>query len=127
MSILIDSDTRVIIQGMGSTGRFHPDKAIAYGTQMVGAVHPSRAGTTEIFAGDTDHSGVPGRPDTYRVEPEGAGWRVLLGPAAVKDEREPRRQVRVLGRDHRGVPAAHGERRQRRRARRGGCPGRGRR
>lgn len=68
MSVLIDQSTRVIVQGMGSTGRFHTDKAIAYGTRMVGAVHPSRAGTTEVFAGETDHSGVPGRPDTYRVE-----------------------------------------------------------
>lgn len=68
MSVLIDRNTRVIVQGMGKTGRFHTDKAIAYGTQMVGAVHPSRAGETELFEGDTDHSGVPGRADTYRVE-----------------------------------------------------------
>jgi succinyl-CoA synthetase alpha subunit len=68
MSVLIDKDTKVIVQGMGKTGRFHTDKAIAYGTRMVGAVHPSRAGQTEVFAGETDHSGVPGRPDTYHVE-----------------------------------------------------------
>jgi len=68
MSILIDKDSRVIIQGLGSTGRFHTDMAIAYGTQMVGAVHPSKAGTTEVFEGETDQSGVPGRDDTYRVE-----------------------------------------------------------
>ncbi|GMQ86527.1 MAG: succinate--CoA ligase subunit alpha [Acidimicrobiia bacterium] len=68
MSVLIGKDTRVIIQGMGRTGRFHTDKAIAYGTAMVGAVHPSRAGETEVFAGETDHSGVPGREDGYRVE-----------------------------------------------------------
>lgn len=68
MSILIDENTRVIVQGLGSTGRFHTDKAIAYGTQMVGAVHPTRAGATEVFEGETDHSGVEGRDDTYRVE-----------------------------------------------------------
>ncbi len=68
MSVLIDKDTKVIVQGMGKTGRFHTDKAIAYGTRMVGAVHPSRAGQTEVFEGETDHSGVPGRPDTYHVE-----------------------------------------------------------
>lgn len=68
MSVLIDKDTKVLVQGMGKTGRFHTDKAIAYGTQMVGAVHPSRAGQTEIYEGETDHSGVPGRDDTYHVE-----------------------------------------------------------
>jgi succinyl-CoA synthetase alpha subunit len=68
MSVLVNADTKVIVQGLGKTGRFHTDKAIAYGTQMVGAVHPSRAGEVEVFEGDTDHSGVPGRPDRYRVE-----------------------------------------------------------
>jgi len=68
MSVLIDKNTKVLVQGLGKTGRFHTDKAIAYGTRMVGAVHPTRAGTTEVFEGDTDHSGVDGRSDTYRVE-----------------------------------------------------------
>ena len=68
MSVLIDKNTKVLIQGLGKTGRFHTDKAIAYGTQMVGAVHPSRAGSTEVFEGVTDHSGVEGRADSYRVE-----------------------------------------------------------
>ncbi|MDJ0922986.1 MAG: succinate--CoA ligase subunit alpha [Acidimicrobiia bacterium] len=68
MSVLVDKSTKVMVQGMGKTGRFHTDKAIAYGTQMVAAVHPSRAGQTEIYEGETDHSGVPDRPDTYRVE-----------------------------------------------------------
>jgi len=68
MSVLIDRNTRVIVQGMGKTGRFHTDTAVAYGTRMVGAVHPSRAGQTEVFEGATDHSGVPGRGDTYHEE-----------------------------------------------------------
>ena len=68
MSVLIDRNTRVLVQGLGKTGRFHTDKAIAYGTRMVGAVHPSRAGSSETFEGDTDHSGVEGREDSYRVE-----------------------------------------------------------
>ena len=68
MSVLIDKDTKVIVQGLGKTGTFHTDKAIAYGTNMVGAVHPSKKGTTEVFEGETDHSGVPGRSDTYAVE-----------------------------------------------------------
>ncbi|MDJ0498707.1 MAG: succinate--CoA ligase subunit alpha [Acidimicrobiia bacterium] len=68
MSVLVNKDTKVIVQGMGKTGRFHTDRAIAYGTQMVGAVHPSRAGQTELFEGETDHSGVPGRGDSYNLE-----------------------------------------------------------
>ncbi len=67
MSVLVNKDTRVLVQGLGKTGRFHTDKAIAYGTNMVGAVHPSRAGEIEVFTGETDHSGVEGRPDSYDV------------------------------------------------------------
>ena len=68
MSILVDWNTKVLVQGLGQTGHFHTDKAIAYGTRMVGAVHPSRAGELALFEGETDHSGVPGREDAYRVE-----------------------------------------------------------
>jgi succinyl-CoA synthetase alpha subunit len=68
MSILVGKDTRVLIQGLGKTGRFHTEKAIAYGTQMVGAVHPSRKGSVAHFEGETDQSGVPGRDDTYSVD-----------------------------------------------------------
>lgn len=67
MSVLVNKDTKVLVQGMGKTGRFHTEKAIAYGTNMVGAVHPSRAGQAEQFTGETDHSGVQGRSDTYDV------------------------------------------------------------
>jgi len=68
MSILVDSNTKVLVQGLGKTGQFHTDTAIAYGTQMVGTVHPSRAGTESHFEGETDHTGVPGRDDTYSVD-----------------------------------------------------------
>ncbi len=68
MSILVDTNTKVLVQGLGKTGQFHTDKAIAYGTQMVGAVHPSRAGSEFHFEGETDHSGVQGRPDHYSVD-----------------------------------------------------------
>jgi succinyl-CoA synthetase alpha subunit len=68
VSVLVDKNTKVLVQGLGKTGQFHTDKAIAYGTQMVGAVHPSRAGTELRFEGETDHSGVPGRDDGYSVD-----------------------------------------------------------
>ena len=67
MSVLIGMDTKVLVQGLGKTGRFHTDKAIAYGTNMVAAVHPSRAGEIEVFEGETDRSGVPGRGATYSI------------------------------------------------------------
>jgi succinyl-CoA synthetase alpha subunit len=67
VSILIDKNTKVLIQGLGKTGQFHTDRAIAYGTQMVGAVHPSKAGQSQLFEGETDHTGVPGREDSYSV------------------------------------------------------------
>jgi len=68
MSILVDKSTRVLVQGLGNTGQFHTGKAIAYGTQVVAGVHPTRAGTTIHLEGETDHSGVPGRDDTYAVD-----------------------------------------------------------
>jgi succinyl-CoA synthetase alpha subunit len=68
MSILVNRETRVLVQGLGGAGRFHTDRAIAYGTNVVGAVHPGRGGRVERFEGETDHSGVPGRADTYAVD-----------------------------------------------------------
>lgn len=49
MSILVDKTTKVITQGMtGSTGTFHTEQALAYGTQMVGGVTPGKGGSTHI-------------------------------------------------------------------------------
>ena len=68
MSILCGRDTRLLIQGLGRAGRFHARQIIAYGTEVVGGVHPRRAGETERFAGETDHSGVQGREDSFSVD-----------------------------------------------------------
>ncbi len=46
MSILVDKNTRVIIQGItGATGQFHAKACREYGTQIVGGVTPGKGGT----------------------------------------------------------------------------------
>ena len=47
MSVLIDRNTRLIVQGItGREGTFHAKQAAAYGTQVVGGVTPGKGGTT---------------------------------------------------------------------------------
>ncbi len=48
MSILVNKDTKVLVQGLtGKTGTFHTEQALAYhGTQMVGGIHPKKGGET---------------------------------------------------------------------------------
>jgi succinyl-CoA synthetase alpha subunit len=49
MSILVNAQTKVITQGMtGSTGSFHTEAALAYGTQMVAGVTPGKGGQTHL-------------------------------------------------------------------------------
>ncbi len=49
MSILVNSKSRVIVQGItGSEGTFHTTQMIEYGTNVVGGVTPSKGGT--LFA-----------------------------------------------------------------------------
>lgn len=47
MSILVNSKTKVICQGLtGKQGMFHTEQALEYGTQMVGGVTPGKGGQT---------------------------------------------------------------------------------
>jgi succinyl-CoA synthetase alpha subunit len=46
MAVLIDKNTRLIVQGItGREGTFHAQQAAAYGTQVVGGVTPGKGGT----------------------------------------------------------------------------------
>ena len=52
MSILVDKNTRLLVQGItGREGSFHALQAAKYGTQVVGGVTPGKGGTT--------HQGIP--------------------------------------------------------------------
>jgi succinyl-CoA synthetase alpha subunit len=52
LSILVDKNTRVVVQGItGKEGTFHTKQMVAYGTNIVAGVTPGKGGTT--------HEGIP--------------------------------------------------------------------
>jgi succinyl-CoA synthetase alpha subunit len=49
MSILVDNDTRVVVQGFtGSEGSFHAEQMLDYGTNVVAGVTPGKGGQTHL-------------------------------------------------------------------------------
>ena len=49
MSILVDDDTRVVVQGFtGSEGSFHAEQMMDYGTNVVAGVTPGKGGRTHL-------------------------------------------------------------------------------
>ncbi len=89
MSILVDKNTKVLVQGMtGKTGTFHTEQALAYhGTQMVGGTHPKKGGSKwtaasgqelPIFASVAEGKEVTGaNASVIYVPPAGAAAAII--------------------------------------------------
>ncbi|SFF70256.1 succinyl-CoA synthetase (ADP-forming) alpha subunit [Halobacillus alkaliphilus] len=75
MSVYINKDTKVIVQGItGSTALFHTKQMVEYGTQIVGGVTPGKGGT--------EVEGIPVfNTVTEAVEKTGANASVIYVPA----------------------------------------------
>ncbi|MGP4068058.1 succinate--CoA ligase subunit alpha [Halobacillus sp. B29] len=75
MSVYINKDTKVIVQGItGSTALFHTKQMVEYGTQIVGGVTPGKGGT--------EVEGIPVfNTVSEAVEKTGANASVIYVPA----------------------------------------------
>jgi len=75
MSILFNKNTKVIVQGItGSSGRFHTEQCVAYGTNVVAGAVPGRGGS--------EVNGIPVYDTVAEaVEATGADTSMILVPA----------------------------------------------
>ena len=81
MAIFLNSDSRVIVQGMtGSEGMKHTTRMLASGTGIVGGVNPRKAGTTVDFPSGAQVPVFGGVADA--VAQTGANVSVIFVPAA---------------------------------------------
>ena len=74
MSVLVDKNTRLVVQGItGKEGTFHTKQMVEYGTNVVGGVTPGKGGTT--------HEGIPVFNSVAEaVEKAGANASVIYVP-----------------------------------------------
>jgi len=74
MSILVNKNTKVIVQGLGKSGTFHAIQCREYGTQIVGGVKPGKGGTMQ--------DGFPLFNTVYEaVQKTGANASMIFVPA----------------------------------------------
>ena len=76
MAIIIDKETRVVVQGMtGNQGAFHTGQMVKYGTNVVAGTSPNKAGQ--------DHEGIPVFASVREAVLErGANASIVFVPAA---------------------------------------------
>ena len=48
MSILVDENTRIIVQGFGKAGSFHAQQCIDYGAKIIGGIRPGKGGSEQL-------------------------------------------------------------------------------
>ena len=83
MSILVNADTKVIVQGLtGGQGRFYGLRNRAYGTKVVGGVSPKKAGTDvdgiPVFASVKEAVAETGATATMVIVPAPAAGAAVL-------------------------------------------------
>ncbi len=76
MSILVDKNTRLVVQGItGREGSFHTRQCVAYGTKVVAGVTPGKGGTK--------HEGIPVfNTVAEALEKEGVNATMIFVPPA---------------------------------------------
>jgi len=86
VSILVNADTKVIVQGItGGQGRFYALRNRAYGTKVVGGVSPKKAGTDvdgiPVFASVADAVSETGATATMVIVPAAGAASAVLEAA----------------------------------------------